>query len=390
MRSQTLSFLLLGGLVIFLPPTAARPEPDAAAIDKLIDQLGSDDADQRRDAAKRIQAIGDAALEALRKAAKSHTDVDVRLRAGLLVSEIVAKSWGEIRHFGSGQGYWLNRAAFTPDGKRAVVTGGAVIVYDVESGKELHRSLELSFARHGLALSRDGKHFLTGHQADKFVRLGEVESGKVIRTFEGHTGGVHAVAFSPDETKAASGGDDGTIRIWEVQSGKELLQWSGLPGAVRSLTFDADGRRILSGHFGAKSDFVIHLWDAKTGKELQSFKGHTKDVNRVVFLPEGKTILSSSMDGTLRIWDVDSGKELRRMEHKGGAYDVAVTPSGRLALSAGFGDRVVRVWDLKEGKEVHQFTGHPGAVLGVTVAPNGRSALSIDSQCTLYLWRLPG
>src|SRR5207302_450565 len=112
----------------------------------LIERLGSDDPARRREAAKRLEALGESALPLLREAVKSHADPDVRLRAAVVVRAIDAALWGEIRRFGDGGAYWLNRVAFTRDG-RAVAAGGGVIFYDLQSGKEVKRVLELQFAR---------------------------------------------------------------------------------------------------------------------------------------------------------------------------------------------------------------------------------------------------
>src|SRR5262249_43195344 len=140
-----LLFCLLSAALLAATPAPARDAPAAGEVEKLIDQLGSDDADKRQAATKKLEEIGDPALELLPKAVKSHPDVDVRLRAAVLARKISERGWGEIRHFGTGAGYWLNRCAFTPDGKQAVVTGGGVIVYDLEKGEELRRSMELTF-----------------------------------------------------------------------------------------------------------------------------------------------------------------------------------------------------------------------------------------------------
>jgi serine/threonine-protein kinase len=286
-------------------------------------------------------------------------------------------------------GYWINRVAFTPDGKRAVATGGGVLVYDLETGKELRRVLELQYARRALALSRDGKHFLTGHEHDQVVRLGEVTTGRVVQTFEGHTTpGVHGVAFSPDESLVASGGDDGTLRIWDAKTGKELRRCEGITDRIFCLAFSPAGKYIASGHYGPDSAFLVRLWESATGNEVRSFRGHTRDVTAVKFLPEGDGLLSASLDGTLRLWDVQTGKELRKMAHGGGARDVAVSPDGRHALSAGFGDRMVRLWDLAHGRELHCFAGHTNAVLGVAYSADGKRALSSDAGNTVRLWRL--
>jgi WD40 repeat protein len=372
-----------------LLPLGSVHADDGAEIKKLITQLGNEDADQRREAAERLQEIGEPATAALREAAKTHADPDVRLRAGLVLRSIETSRFGEIKSLGQGtNGYWFNRVAFTADGKSALVTGGGVIRYDLENGKEVYRVLEVQFGRNGLALSKDRTLFLTGHQHDKLVRLGEVKTGKVLRSFEGHTAGVHAVALSPNGDRAVSGGDDGTLRLWEVKTGKELRQFKDVTDRVFCAAFAPDGRHVASGHYGPRTSFLVRLWDADTGKEVRSFKGHTGDVTAVAFLPDGRSLLSASIDGTLRLWEIETGKELRTMKHEGGVRDVAVTSDGKRAVSAGWGDKAVRLWELTTGRELHCFEGHATRVLGVAISPDGRQALSCDANHTVRLWRL--
>ncbi|MCG9130902.1 hypothetical protein J5I95_04380 [Candidatus Poribacteria bacterium] len=50
------------------------------------------------------------------------------------------------------------------------------------------------------------------------IRLWDVATGENIHTFWGHTTDVQSLAFSPDGTLLASGGDDGTILLWDVKS----------------------------------------------------------------------------------------------------------------------------------------------------------------------------
>jgi WD40 repeat protein len=367
---------------------AGPAEDRAERIATLLRQLGAKRYAEREAASKALEAIGEPAWYPLRKLAITTTDLETRRRADKLVEVIGRRLFVEVRRFGGAQGgYWVNRVAFTADGRRAVATGGGVILYDLASGNELARTLELQFARRGLAVSADGRYFLTGHQNDHVVRLGDVKSWSEIRAFTGHTAGVWSVALSADGTRALSGSDDGTMRLWDVKSGKEQHTFRG--GRVRCVAFAPDGRHVLSGHYGPGSGNLVRLWDAVGGKEVGRFAGHGNDVTAVAFLPDGRAFVSASMDGTLRLWDVQTGKERRQLAHRGGAYDMAVAPDGRRALSAGFGDRTVRLWDLTDGGELYAFTGHVGAVLGVAFSPDGRLALSSDSQYTIHLWRLP-
>lgn len=394
MRRRTSLVLIaaLGALLTTHTASAgpAEGKPDAATITKWIEQLGDDDFDKREEASQKLEAAGEEALPALRDAAESHRDAEVRARAKKIAGAIDLALWPELASFfGGNPSYWWNRVAFTADGKQAVVTGGGVSLYDLDGGKPVYSGLmELQFARRGLCLSRDGSLLLTGHQNDHVVCLADVKTGKEVQTFTGHTAGVWATALSSDDALAASGGNDKTIRIWDVKSGKELRRCEGVTDVTRCLAFAPKGNRLASGQGGDGGSFLVRLWDAETGKELRSFKGHAAAVSGIAFLPDGKTLVSSGMDGTIRLWDAETGKELRQMKHDGAVYDVAVSPDGKRALSAGYDDKTVRLWDLTTGREIHRFTGHTTRVLGVAISPDGKRGLSCDAGMTVRLWQL--
>jgi WD40 repeat protein len=308
-----------------------------------------------------------------------------------VVRSISRQTWEEVRRIPGQKGYWLNRIAFTPDGKRAVAAGGAVILYDLETGKELFRGFEVTGARPALALAQfpGGMVALTGHSAQTAVQLINVGTlSEVLKTFEGHPGGVSGVALSSDRKLAASCGADGPIRLWDVPSGRELRRLEGFADRARCLALSPDGRWLVSGHHGEKSDFAVRLWDVKEGKELRAFRGHRAAVTAVAFLPSGRRFVSASMDGSVRLWEAETGALVRQMEHAGGVHDVAVSPDGRTALSAGWEDHQARLWDLEAGREQCRLEGHTGRVLGVAFSPDGNRAVSCDTDCTVYLWRL--
>ncbi len=83
-------------LGIVTAPTGAVAPPAAKADDiaKLVQQLGSDDFEEREAAQKRLEAIGAPALDILRKTAASTDDAEVKSRAGQLIDAITAKVLG--------------------------------------------------------------------------------------------------------------------------------------------------------------------------------------------------------------------------------------------------------------------------------------------------------
>src|SRR5262249_44967467 len=139
----------------------APPAKTPAEWLKLIDQLGDDNT--RAAAQKKLEALGEDVLPALRRASKSHDDVDVRLRAVLVVAAIDKKTYREVRAY---EGHTDGPIAFalSPDGKKMVsgcwgnLTEHVARIWDVKSGKEL---LQLKGHTSGVvcfAWSKDGKH----------------------------------------------------------------------------------------------------------------------------------------------------------------------------------------------------------------------------------------
>jgi len=100
MRLWLLAVVVLLSGVAFSQQKQARPEDLQARVRKLVKQLGDDDFQKREDAMEELVKIGDAAVEALKKAAKSE-DPEVAWRAKEALNRILGKkrksTWQEER-----------------------------------------------------------------------------------------------------------------------------------------------------------------------------------------------------------------------------------------------------------------------------------------------------
>jgi WD40 repeat protein len=84
----------------------------------------------------------------------------------------------------------------------------------------------------------------------------DVGSGKILTHQKAHTGGVSAVAFTPDGRRFLSAGHDGRVLVWDPANGRAEIRLEGPRGAVRCLAVSPDRRSVLAGG----DDKVLRLW----------------------------------------------------------------------------------------------------------------------------------
>ena len=118
----------------------------------------------------------------------------------------------------------VRAAAFNPDGKRVLMgSDDNTAILWTAAGAKLRdfRAGVFYSSVFSVAFTPDGKHVLTGSQ-DGNVKLWDIETGKEVRTFRGHTGIVCSLAFSPDGKVLLSGATDKTAILWDATTGKKL------------------------------------------------------------------------------------------------------------------------------------------------------------------------
>ena len=104
---------------------------------------------------------------------------------------------------------------------------------------------------------------------DRILRVWDVETGKQIRTFSGHSQSTLAVAADHTGGLLASGwvicciiaddrSKDKHLRLWDAVSGVCVKTMTAL-GEITSVEFDSDGKYLLAGC----KDNTNRLWDLR-------------------------------------------------------------------------------------------------------------------------------
>jgi len=227
-----------------------------------------------------------------------------------------------------------------------------------------------------LAFSPDGTSLVSGSH-DKTIKLWDLQTGGVIKTFYGHTNQVLSVSILADCTRIASGSADKTIRLWDTQAGNchhiiEQQHW------VYYVQFSP----TYPWHFISESSGKVQLWDIN-GHQINPIQ----DGSSATLSPDGtQIILCSGRDIVVK--NIDSGAIVAKFcVPKYLITQCCFSLNGRLiAVAVG---NTAHVWDItsSDPHPIKTFVGHAGSITSLAFS----SLFSLVTSCndqSVKFWQI--
>ncbi len=169
------------------------------------------------------------------------------------------------------------------------------------------------------------------------------ENAASAQILKGQTGGVDALAFSPDSRTLASGSVDGKVFLWDVATGK-LITTIPTDADVSALAFSPDGKRLAWGTL----DSTITTWNLAESKSDGSHQQKCP-VGKLAFLPDSQHFVSQCGEN-LRVWDFQTRENIGVYSAGESLFNLAVSTTGKVVtmdMKAGLIE-----WDPMTGKQL--------------------------------------
>jgi len=225
---------------------------------------------------------------------------------------------------------------------------------------------------------RSGLFHKNKQKASVQMSNSEIREDYTVKTFEGHTEGVLAVAL--DRNFLVSGSCDGTIKVWNHLSASCNITLTGHTGWVNLLEFlDSDGK-LVSGSY----DQTIKLWDLHKGIKIHTLRGHKGSISCMKI--KDRAIITGSYDNQLNLWDPRHYKKSMMTFTGHTAPVLCFELKGNNELVTGSRDTTLRVWDIRTGKTLRTLTGHNDWVKCCKI--EGDLVLSGSCDSSIKIWNL--
>lgn len=259
---------------------------------------------------------------------------------------------------------------------------GIIKVWSLPEGQQIAQWQAHDGSVNGIVFLPDGETLVSAGYDGEVVAWRK--SGEPIRRWKSPNP-INEFTLFPDKRTALTGHGDGWVRIWNLEDGRLKASKQMLSGLIKAIAVSPDGQEVAAADAGNR----MAVWRPE-GDELKGYEKSPTHSRSLTFSPDGQEIFGSGWFKLYR-WSKESGKiEVLPTDHKGIINSIQFMPDGNLASISRQTDSAVRILDPRSGKTLVAYQKHDMCGAKITVSPNGCFLATNSDDATVRFYAAGG
>lgn len=184
---------------------------------------------------------------------------------------------------------------------------------------------------------------------------------------KGHGASIEQVSWDPTHSdRLATASSDRTVKVWEYRLLRQLFSVT-LGSAVLHVVYSPDGQFLAAGTKDERVN-IISIAEQKVVKEWQETK---TSIHQIVWSHSGGLLCLSTQQGSVKVFETSQWRFLHEIEgNTSSVFCLEFDPLGRY-LAVGGADAIVSLWDLADWICVRTFNALTQPIRSLSFSHDG-------------------
>jgi WD40 repeat protein/GTPase SAR1 family protein len=228
----------------------------------------------------------------------------------------------------------------------------------------------------------DSTRIVSGSE-DGTVEIWDGLTGKLLKSWKGHSDRVTCIAWNHDGTRIASvGPEDKTIKIWDGVTYDLVMTLEGPFEAALRISWNRDGNRILAIGYS-----MVLLWKGITVKPLETVELSSNGIGAIFWNHDSSKLLIALNNGGIAMHNGETLRLERQVcgsKHMDDCSVVSWNHDCSKIISSS--SNTIRIWTAESGALLKTLTGHSGVVLSLFWNHDDSRIFSGSHDGTIRIW----